>query len=135
MGALVAGPDGIILGRFGWADLTTGQANNAPTGNPCRLGLALPVIGTWQKVYRQQLAGGPWVNVLRAGLGVTLAVRGDFWVRFAGGAWPGQPVYASEVDGSALAGYATDYQLTPWTVITKAAPGCLAIISTWSTFT
>jgi hypothetical protein len=59
-----------------------------------------------------------------------LLTRGALWMRFAGGAWPGQTVYASIVDGSLFSGYADDAVPTAWTVQTQAAPGELAIIST-----
>jgi hypothetical protein len=59
---------------------------------------------------------------------------GNFWLRFAGGALPGNSVYASLVDGSAVSGSAADCELTPWFVCSIAPPGQLAIVSTTAKF-
>lgn len=136
VGSLLPAPGGLIMGRFGYANLTTGLVYNAlaDAGAQPLVGLVLPTGGTWQRVYATLLATVR-VRVLRAGLGVTLLRRGDVWVRFAGGAWPGQDVYASQLDGSAIGGYTAGAILTPWSVVDRTAPGCLGRISTWSTFT
>lgn len=129
-GALVAAdPVGLEAARFGWADLTLGTASNERTTAAQRLGFVLPLCGDWQRVYVER--GQRWI---RPGLPITLCVRGDFWARFSGGAVPGQRVYADPLDGSLLSGYVASAELTPWSVITSAAPGQLAIISTWSNF-
>jgi hypothetical protein len=145
-GALTAGPTGVIVGRFGFAEPATGQVSSARTTLTQRLGFVLPQWGTWQKLYCEN---GTWI--LRQGLMVTLASKGDFWCRFAGGAYPGQQVLASMLDGSATvtpsdwtadsaivtadsAVYTADglaTEATPWTVVTPACPGSLAIISSW----
>jgi hypothetical protein len=129
-GALrAADPDGIAVGRFGWADKATGRAANERTNPEQLLGFVLPTIGGWQKVY----VGLGRVYV-RPGLEITMCSRGDFFARFAGGALAGQPVYASILDGSAICGQAPNAELTPWSVVTNCGPGELAIISTWSFF-
>lgn len=146
---LVAGVNGVIMGRFGFADLVTGQVDNSRTSAAQQLGFVLPQIGTWAKIYCD---AGTWI--LREGLMVTLNVTGDFFARFAGGAYPGQAVWASTVDGSAIA-YPADWtadsgivtadsnvftadggtaELTAWKVLSPAAPGCLAEIGVWQTF-
>ncbi len=127
MGALVAASDGLSVGRFGWADISTGSAANARTNAEQRLGFVLPVIGTWQRVYTER-----GQRFIRPGLAVTLCNKGDFWAKFAGGAVRGQRVYANLLDGSAISGYDADAELTGWSVVTSCAPGQLAIISTWS---
>lgn len=131
-GQLVAAPGGCAVGRFGWAD-TNGKVSNARTAPTQRLGIVIPPTDlTFQSVF--------WDEVTktlrrREGLTVTMFARADVLVRFAGGAWPGSRVYANLMDGSAIAGYSPDGELTPWSVITPCPPGALAIISTWSTFT
>lgn len=126
---VAAEPDGLIVGRFGWANLYTGLAQNTRLDPSERLGFVLPVCGDWQRVYLKL-----GTRILRPGMPATLCVRGDFWARFPDGAIIGQPVYASLVDGSAISGYAAGAELTPWTVALSCAPGQIAIISTWSKF-
>lgn len=129
-GALVAGnPEGVSVGRFAWADIDTGQANNARTNSQQILGFVLPLCGGWQRVYVAR--GQSWI---RPGLAITLCSRGDFWARFASGAQVGNPVYADILDGSVISGYSAGAELTPWTVLSSCLPGQLAIISTWSKF-
>lgn len=128
-GQFVAAPGGLIQGRFGWGDPSTGLASNVPTAG-ATLGVVLPYAGwraDWGRVYFD-----PTVNAyrIREGLNVTLMTGGPFWLRFAAGAVAGQPVYASNVDGAALSGYTAEATLTPWKVSTPTAPGGLAIVST-----
>lgn len=147
-GQLTAGANGVILGRFGFADPITGRVDNARTSALQQLGFVLPQWGTWQKLYCE---ANTWI--LREGLMVTLASRGDFWCRFAGGANAGQQVFANVSDGSAAAGilgpewtadaavvtadsifYTADgggYAPTQWTVVTPVCPGGLGVISSW----
>lgn len=149
-GELAAGAAGVIVSRFAWADPITGQVSNTRMANG-RLGFVLPVWGPWTRIYCD---AGLWI--LRSGQRITLAVKGDFWCRFMGGAAAGQKVYASTIDGSAVASdvepatwsadssvtadsdiYAADgavYQLTGWRVTVQAPPGGLTVISPWSTF-
>lgn len=127
-GGLVAGnPDGVAVARFGWANADTGRVLNERGSPSDRLGFVLPVCGSWQRIYWNE--SKRW---LRPGLAVTLCTRGDFWVCFPGGALRGQRVYAGALDGTPISGYAADAELTPWSVVTSAAPGQLAIISSWS---
>jgi len=135
VGTLLSAPGGLIMGRFGWAN--NGQAFNklSDAGDTPILGLVLPVGGTWQKWYWSfdPTFTTQTVRVLRSGLGVTLSTRGEFWVRFMDGAWPGQRVYASNADGRATV-VSSDAQITPWWSIDRVNPGSLGRISTWSNF-
>jgi hypothetical protein len=149
--APVAGPDGVSLNRFGWLDPDTGEVSNIYEAGAL-LGLILPqpyryARNGWNLAYWS--AGA---LILRSGQMVTLAAQGDFWVRFAGGAMPGQQVWADINDGSAGAGaipmwtadsntvtadsyYTADGAMgvyTPWTVMTYAPPGAPALISSWA---
>lgn len=142
VGSFLASPGGLIVGRFGWA-ADDGACYNvkADTGATARLGVVLPcpmpdVNNSWQRTYSVVLPDGiTRGRVIRPGLEVTLCNRGDFWLKFEGGASAGQPVYASRLDGSAIAGYDSNSDLTPWSVILSARPGGLAAVSTWSSFT
>ena len=120
-----AGEDGLAVARFGWADLDTCFASNARTSPKQQLGFVFPIVNGW---YGVRVARGH--RYIAPGLQVTLMQAGDYWVRFPNGALPGQPVYASLVDGAPISGEADGAELTPWFVVTEAAPGGLAIIST-----
>lgn len=142
VGNLLASPGGVIVGRFGWA-ADDGLAFNAKADTAtagARLGVVLPcampgVNNSWQRTYSVVLPSGRFARVIRPGLEVTMCNKADLWLKFEGGAYPGQPVYASRLDGSAIAGYDSNSDLTPWSVLTSARPGGLAAVSTWSNFT
>jgi hypothetical protein len=134
-GQLVAATGGLIMGRFGWADIqNTGTATNTRVNSTDRLGFVAPQYGSWQKVYQAVSAANLNAWFLRAGLPAVMYARGGFWARFAGAAQPSQPVYASLIDGSCISGYAADAELTPWFVNSPCGPGELAIINTWSNY-
>jgi len=141
-GGLVASVDGLALGRFAWADLTTGIAYSARQAPENLLGFVLPapiqgVWADWRYRYWDQTRRA---FILRAGMEATLARRGDFWARFPGGSYVSQQVYANVLDGSCLAvdrgtGPVDGYEVTPWSVVSECGQGELAVISTWSYFT
>lgn len=124
--AFRAGNDGLAVARFGWANSDTGLVDNARTLPAQQLGFVFPSINgnSAVRVHRG-------VRYVRPGVGVTLMVAGDYWVRFAGGAGAGQQVYALLVDGTAISGEADAAEATPWYVATDTSPGGLAIISTY----
>jgi hypothetical protein len=134
-GALVCGAGGCALGRFGWAH-ADGRVTNVRDDAADRIGFTIPpyaspALNTWQRNF--------WdcdTKTLRAreGTEIALLTRGAVWASFAAGAWPGQRVYASLVDGQAFSGYADDAELTLWSVLSVAGPGELAIISTSAYF-
>lgn len=138
-GALRAAPGGTIQGRFGWAG-ADGLVRNTRLAASDQIGIVKPyrsasgadVVGfgwTWQFF-------DPLVRAFRVrqGLNVNLIAAGPFWVRFAGGAYAGEPVYASLSDGSAVSGSAANCELTPWIVSSNSEPGNLAVISTSAKF-
>ena len=124
-GPFAAAPGGVIQGRFGWADPTTGLVSNVPTTGAA-LGVVVPQRGTFARVYFD-----PTVKAwrIRQGLPATLCLGGPFWLRFQFGAVAGTPAYADSVDGHAVSGYAAGAVLTRWTVTTGCEPGGLAVIS------
>lgn len=137
---LVGGsPKGAAVGRFGWADIA-GRVRNFRDAETDVRGFVLPPVqlgnpyadGDWQFAYRETDTG---ILFIRPGLPVTMCSRGDFWARFELGATRGQPVYADPLTGAVISGYADGAELTPWSVVNSAAPGQLAIISTWSDYT
>lgn len=129
-GALVAAdPDGCAVAQFAWADSSAHTVSNERPFDTAPLGFVFPVCGDWRSVYLANHRR--WI---RPGLPVTLMARGEFWCRFANGALAGARVYASTLDGSPSSGDTGGLQATPFYVATSAAPGQLAIISTWSKF-
>jgi hypothetical protein len=128
-GGLVAGTGGLIMGRFGFADVAAGTVANTRTDAGQRLGLVQPQGGGFTRIFR---SAGLWY--IRQGLSVTLFTGGNFWVRFAGGAYAGEPVYADQTDGHAISGVSGGAEQTPWTVAANAGPGCLGMISTSNYF-
>jgi hypothetical protein len=154
-GAARASAPGTIQGRFGWLNSASGLVNNTRTASDDAQGIVIPfrslngsnggVMGgprslagpqaswTWE-FYDPSVTPCGGLRV-RPGLAVTMAARGNFWLRFAGGAIPGNQVYASLTDGSAISGAADGAELTPWLVVTLATPGQLAIVSTAAMFT
>ncbi len=125
--ALVAGPNGLTIGRFAWA--VDGVASNAGTGAPSgfvhRDGQA--VITTWL---------GDASNVIQSGREVTLMVAGDFWARTSTAATRGQKIFASTTTGQVQTGAAgatiDGYAETNFIAGSVAAAGELVKISTWS---
>lgn len=151
-GCPVAAPGGVLQGRFGWLNPATGYVSNTRTTAQDASGVVIPlrslngsnggVVGgprgiagpqaswtweTWDPQYRAYRT--------RAGIVTTLQGRGNFWLRFPGGALPTQPVYASLVDGSAISGAADNAEPTHFSVCTEAQPGSLAIVSSTLFFT
>jgi hypothetical protein len=154
-GAPRSNSPGTIQGRFGWLNSASGLVNNTRVASDDVAGVVIPfrslngsnggVVGgprglagyqaswTWES-WDATIAPAGGLRV-RPGLVVTLHVRGNFWLRFAGGALYGNPVYASLVDGSAVSGPSADCELTPWLVCSQNGPGELAVVSTQAFFT
>ena len=125
--ALVAGGDGLTIGRFAWnADgVASNEGTGAPAGFVHRDGQA--VITTWL---------GDSSNVIQSGREVTLMTAGDFWARTSTAATRGQKIFASETTGQVQTGAAgatiTGYAETEFFAGSVAAAGELVKISTWS---
>lgn len=122
----IAGENGCIMGRFAWlaADGSVTNARLSMTDQLCFVLMHSPGYGA---VY--------WSNgraVLHPGAIPSLMSFGDFWARFEYGAVQGAQVYAEKATGKPISGYAANAEATPWWVVTNAAPGELAIISTTS---
>lgn len=104
-GGFVADPiNGVIAGRFAWAD-PLGIVRNA--GGLGRLGFVSrhqpSVIQTWPGIGG---ANAQATLIVPPGLDITLHDSADVWARFAAGALVGQKVFAKYLDGSAVAGTA-----------------------------
>jgi hypothetical protein len=154
-GAARSSSPGTIQGRFGWLSSSTGLVSNTRLNASDVIGIVIPfrslnganggVVGgprglagpqaswTWE-FYDPTITPYGGLRV-RPGLVVTLHNRGNFWLRFAGGALYGNAVYASLADGSAVSGPAANTELTPWLVCSQSPPGQLAAVSTQARFT
>jgi hypothetical protein len=153
-GAARSNSPGSIQGRFGWLNSETGLVNNTRIADDDVIGVVIPfrslnganggVVGGPRGLAGPQASWtwefwDPTVTPcgglrVRPGLVVTMHARGNFWLRFAGGALYGNKVYASLADGSAVSGPASNTELTPWLVCSMGCPGELAIVSTQAIF-
>lgn len=153
-GAARSNTPGTIQGRFGWLNSASGLVNNTRIASDDVAGVVIPfrslnganggVVGgprglagpqaSWTWEFWDHSVSPPVLRV-RPGLVVTLHERGNFWLRFPGGAIFGNSVYASLVDGSAISGSAADSELTPFKVCSTVAPGGLAMVSSTAFFT
>lgn len=111
-GELVAGEDGVTVGRFAWADVD-GIVSNAGTGTPTGF------------VHRnQQGVITIWLQeasmIIPEGLGLVLHNLGDFFARTTTIAAVGQKVFANNEDGSIATAPAgatvADHTETSWFV-------------------
>jgi hypothetical protein len=101
---LTAGPNGVQLGIFGWADPNTGEVSNQyiPGG---ALGFVLPVrqMWNWQRAYPQCTPPYPPGIILRPGMQCVLAAIGDFLTRFPLGGEAGNQVWTDPNTGQPYA--------------------------------
>lgn len=153
-GAARSNSPGTIQGRFGWLNSASGLVNNTRVASDDVPGVVIPFqslnganggvvggprgIAGWQASWTWEFwdrSVSPSVLRVRPGLVVTLHARGNFWLRFPGGALYGNTVYASLVDGAAISGPADNAEATPFKVCSIAAPGSLAIVSSAANFT
>lgn len=98
-GQFVADTAGVVMGRFAYANVTTGKVTNAKVaGAPVgfvRRGDNTAVITNWL---------GADTMTIPTGFGVTLYDRGDFWVKTKTAATVGQAVFASDTTGEISTG-------------------------------
>lgn len=133
-GALVAGPGGITVGRFGWVDATVTYVSNAQIGTTPPNGFLHR--GSHQQLITAYLAetGG----VLPQGFEVTLHSEGDFWAATKTATTYGQKVFASTTDGTVSTGAAgaliTGSIETKWYCYSVQAIGEVIKISTTAPF-
>jgi hypothetical protein len=125
------GQSGIGAGRFGWLNPANAIVLNTRTTVADFIGVTIPRGVNWESCYWSQ--GSRW---LRAGYQMSIISRGAFWLKFPGGAFRGDPVYASLVDGTAVSGNNVTFsvELTKFFVTRGCTPGTLAQVSTWANF-
>lgn len=97
-GMWVAGPAGVTIGQFAWANTANGQVSSVHPG---------VITARYGFVHRDQpavIAGllvGTSFTVV-AGQGIDILEDGPVWARFAAGAVIGQKVYMAYADGSVV---------------------------------
>lgn len=121
----VAGPQGVVLGIFGWVDRTTLQVSNVQAGG-AQLGFVLPTFNMWnlQRVKPQWIEGFGRQLLLRPGLECVVAVAGDFLTQFPLGGQAGSQVFADPATGIPYANNPGGLVATPWTLMQNG--GCNA---------
>ncbi len=87
----------------------------------------------WNRVYlsRTQCCDEPQQHVLRAGMGVVLAVQGDFYTQFSQGSIAGNAVWVNPIDGSAAASDEGGFVKSYFTCMENTQCGEWARISSW----
>lgn len=101
---LVAAATGMIIGRFAWADPTTGL-----TGNVKANAGANPVLGFARRGENTAMITGYLQEAsmtVPKGFGVTIYDRGDFWAKTTTTATVGQAVFANDTTGAISTGAA-----------------------------
>jgi len=147
---LQAGPNGLAIGIFCWADPVAGLVSNVQSANTL-LGFALPTFNgwNWQRTYLQPANNGVAVNnsgllpppnttqapfalmILRAGMPCVVAASGDFHIKFPLGATAGARVWADPATGLPYCFEADSYALTAWTCMQNSPPNSAVRISTF----
>ncbi|EOF7793538.1 hypothetical protein ACFXTU_002296 [Salmonella enterica] len=126
-GALVTGPDGLVIARFAW--VTKGVASNKGTGVPAGF-----VLRDGQASIVEWLDGDS--NTIYPGRECTLMVSGDFWAWTTTAATVGQKVFASLTTGEIATGAAgttmAGFVETWFSVAQSASANAVIKISTWS---
>lgn len=97
-GEFIAPEDGLLVGRFAWANPDTRAVSQSYVP-----GYQLGFLHRENQGLITAFKGEATMRVLQ-GTPITLFSQGEFWGRFAAGASPGQRVYVNPGDGSLLAG-------------------------------
>lgn len=122
----VAGASGATVGTFCWAGSTAGVADGTGIGAP--LGLVERVIN-----YPNYDVDSAGTMTVPAGFPLTVAVKGDYWIKAAAAAAVGADVYVNNTTGAITGASGDGYvAVTGWKFKTAAAAaGDMAIISNW----
>ncbi len=101
-GALVAGPQGVIVGRFAWVSGDNATVTSYGEGSSLLPGFVHREQQALITVFLQEFS-----QLIQAGFPVTLHDAGDFWAKVNGqAAVPGSTVYARYSDGAVFIGAA-----------------------------
>ena len=124
----VADKNGVKVGTFCWAGTEAGVATATTTGTAAPLGFVERVIST----YIYDVLDGA-TETVREGQGLTIAVRGDYYVQTSEAATVGGQVYVDKTNGKILAAAGSNGIAAPgWVFKTAGAANDMVIISNWS---
>lgn len=101
---LKAGPNGVTIARFAWANIANGQVSNVKPADTTN-----QVLGFVRRGENTALITGYRAEtsmLIPAGFGVTLYDRADFWAKTTTAATVGQKVFASDTTGEIATGAA-----------------------------
>lgn len=99
---LVTGTTGVTVGRFAWADLSTGLTTNVKPATLTNYAIGFAGRGSNAAIIYDWLAAASML--IPKGYGVTLFDRGDFWAKTTTAATVGQAVFASDTTGEIATG-------------------------------
>lgn len=130
--AILAGPDGVAVGSFGWVNPTNGLVTNTQVDGAA-LGFVLPVawlgdpeVATWS------CANGFRQRVLRPGMNCVVAAVGEFVPTFPQGAQVGSQVYVDPATGLPYTDSNSGaYVATQWTAMQSCGARASARISSF----
>lgn len=124
-----AGENGVTAGTFCWAAAEPNTAQGAPQGTEAPLGFVERVVST----YIFDVAEGATMTIPE-GQGLTIAVKGDYYVTASEAATVGGQVYVDKTNGAILAAAGGNGIAAPgWVFKTSGSAGELVIISNWGT--
>ncbi len=146
-GGLVAGPNGVVFGQFGWVYDDGTVSNTYAAGTILVFVLPPYDAWNWQRVYplppswtninESGYPENPLTNttnrsqlVLRAGQQVVAAPIGDYVTTFQYGVMAGVQVYADPATGNAVDASFTGGIPTQWTTMRAGSGGAPVRIST-----
>ena len=124
----VAGEDGVAVGTFCWLNATNANvADGTTTGTDAPLGFVERVISA--PIYDVRENG---TLVIPEGKALTIAVRGDFYVKTTEAATVGGQVYVNKTNGNILAAAGSNGIACPgWRFKTAGSANDMVIISNW----
>ncbi len=101
---LKAGPNGVTIARFAWANIANGQVSNVKPADTTN-----HVLGFIRRGENTALITGYRAEtsmLIPAGFGVTVYDRADFWAKSTTAATVNQKVFASDTTGELATGAA-----------------------------
>lgn len=131
--AWTVGAGGLIIGRFGWANLSTGEVTSAKPAVAANL-VRCGFIGRDHPVIIQGFLAETGLTLYQ-GQEVDIMDSCDVWTRFPNGGTIGQKVFASTTTGQAIGTAATGGTVagaeeTRWFLDSPVTAGVLGKIST-----
>lgn len=124
----VADAAGVQAGTFCWASATAGVATATTTGTDAPLGFVERVVSTF--LYN---ALDSATMTIPEGQGLSVAVRGDYYVEASETAAVGGQVFVDKTNGKILAAAGENGIAAPgWVFKTAGVAGDMVIISNWS---